>query len=540
MAYLAPGGTVHLGCRECVCHQGELQCNRQNCEGEAFLSEWSEWTPCSRCIPSPHNDSVPPSFYSVQHRHRICLNARTGFPWSRDSPSCRGELTRERVCPDQGVCDDLCVWNEWGEWSPCREPCSGGFRSRWRHVYHPMDVTQCQGARFQSESCNTAACPGENCEDRGKASKVACANKCPRSCADLWEHVECLQGQCRTGCRCPEGWLLQDKTCVPMEDCRCGLPTSNGSTEYEPGAIVHIECNNWWVHSNPRYTNPGFTNPRYTNPGYTSTMYPNPRYSNPRYTNPEYTNPRYTNPRYTNPRYTNPRYTNPGYTNPGYTNPGFTNPRYTNPGYSDLRYTNPRYTNPRYTNPRYTNPGYTNPGYTNPRYTNPRYTNPGYTNPGYTNPGYTNPGYTNPRYTNPGYTNPGYTNPGYTNPRYTNPGYTNPRYTNPRYTNPRYTNPGYTNHGYTNPRYTNPRYTNPRYTKLDTCVNGTFACTDLLCPVYGPWTEWGPCSVSCGGGHKWRSRSCTERGPDEATCGSDSREVEECNNELCPDIASYP
>ncbi|XP_073488988.1 LOW QUALITY PROTEIN: SCO-spondin-like [Aquarana catesbeiana] len=312
MAYLAPGGTVHLGCRECVCHQGELQCNRQNCEGEAFLSEWSEWTPCSHCIPSPHNDSVPPSFYSVQHRHRICLNARTGFPWSRDSPSCRGELTQERVCPDQGVCDDLCVWNEWGEWSPCREPCSGGFRSRWRHVYHPMDVTQCQGARFQSESCNTAACPGENCEDRGKASKVACANKCPRSCADLWEHVECLQGQCRTGCRCPEGWLLQDKTCVPMEDCRCGLPTSNGSTEYEPGAIVHIGCNNC------------------------------------------------------------------------------------------------------------------------------------------------------------------------------------------------------------------------------TCVNGTFACTDLLCPVYGPWTEWGPCSVSCGGGHKWRSRSCTERGPDEATCGSESREVEECNNELCP------
>lgn len=56
---------------------------------------------------------------------------------------------------------DLCVWNEWGEWSPCREPCSGGFRSRWRHVYHPMDVTQCQGARFQSESCNTAACPGK-------------------------------------------------------------------------------------------------------------------------------------------------------------------------------------------------------------------------------------------------------------------------------------------------------------------------------------------------------------------------------------------
>nr|DBA25392.1 TPA: hypothetical protein GDO54_012926 [Pyxicephalus adspersus] len=308
---LAPGGTVRLGCRDCVCHQGELQCTRHNCEGEAFLSEWSEWTPCSRCIPSPRNHSMLPSFYSVQHRHRICLNSRTGFPWNGESPSCTGELTQERLCPKQGICDDLCVWNEWGEWSPCREPCGGGFRSRWRHVHHPIDVTLCQGARFQSESCNTAACPGENCEDRGKASKVPCANQCPRSCADLWEHVECLQGQCRTGCRCPEGWLLQDKICVPVAHCRCGLPSSNGTTEYEPGAIAHIGCNNC------------------------------------------------------------------------------------------------------------------------------------------------------------------------------------------------------------------------------TCVNGTFTCTDVLCPVYGPWTDWGPCSVSCGGGHRWRRRSCTES-PDGAPCGSDSREVEECNSEPCP------
>ncbi|KAE8595015.1 hypothetical protein XENTR_v10015432 [Xenopus tropicalis] len=246
--FLPPGQTVRLGCRECMCQQGELQCDRTNCHEEALLSEWSEWSPCSPCLPSApfslQNASVTPAMFSVQQRHRLCLSSHTGFPWSGPSAACIGELTQERDCPDKGVCEDLCVWSPWGEWSPCREPCSGGFRVRWRHVYHPVGGKLCQGPRFQSQSCNTAACPGEECEDRGKAFKMSCANQCPRACTDLWEHVECLQGQCRTGCRCPDGWLLQDKRCVPISDCRCGMPTADATIEYEPGDEVRVDCNN--------------------------------------------------------------------------------------------------------------------------------------------------------------------------------------------------------------------------------------------------------------------------------------------------------
>ncbi|XP_072010680.1 SCO-spondin-like isoform X3 [Engystomops pustulosus] len=308
VTYLSPGQTLHDGCRECTCQQGELRCHRNNCQDGAVLSEWSEWSECSPCLPEPNNHTG--LFYSLQQRHRLCLNVRTGFLWSGDAPECSGEMTQERLCPDKDVCSDLCVWTPWGEWSPCREPCSGGFRSRWRNVHHPVDIKLCRGPRYQSESCNTAACPGENCEDRGKAFKNSCANQCPRACADLWGHVECLQGQCRTGCRCPDGWLLQDKKCVPITDCRCGAPTSNGTAEYEPGDTLHIGCNNC------------------------------------------------------------------------------------------------------------------------------------------------------------------------------------------------------------------------------TCVNGTFSCTDLMCPVYGPWSDWSGCSVTCGGGHRWRSRTCTERDP--GTCGSETREMEECNTFTCP------
>lgn len=42
--------------------------------------------------------------------------------------------------------------------------------------------------------------PGERCEDRGgRTYRGDCANRCPRSCADLWEHVQCLQGSCHAG-----------------------------------------------------------------------------------------------------------------------------------------------------------------------------------------------------------------------------------------------------------------------------------------------------------------------------------------------------
>lgn len=43
--------------------------------------------------------------------------------------------------------------------------------------------------------------PGESCEERGRVF-TACANGCPRGCADLWPHVKCLQGPCEPG-MCP-------------------------------------------------------------------------------------------------------------------------------------------------------------------------------------------------------------------------------------------------------------------------------------------------------------------------------------------------
>lgn len=41
--------------------------------------------------------------------------------------------------------------------------------------------------------------PGESCEARNTVLTPHCANRCPRSCADLWDRVQCLQGPCLPG-----------------------------------------------------------------------------------------------------------------------------------------------------------------------------------------------------------------------------------------------------------------------------------------------------------------------------------------------------
>lgn len=129
---------------------------------------------------------------------------------------------------------------------------------------------------------------GERCEDRGRIYQESCANQCPRSCTDLWEHVQCLQGACHPGnlcllirtifwntfssldqtaafretifrfllnvsfilnflgCRCPGGQLLQDGHCVSVTECRCGIPSGNGTLEFLPKDELSMDCNTWW------------------------------------------------------------------------------------------------------------------------------------------------------------------------------------------------------------------------------------------------------------------------------------------------------
>ncbi|KAI3355049.1 hypothetical protein L3Q82_017927, partial [Scortum barcoo] len=245
------GAAVTIGCSTCLCHDGSLQCDTRECE--VILSEWSEWTPCSPCVPASslqHSTSQAgvisgSKMLSIQKRFRACLDLDSGLPVSEEveESQCPGPLVEERLCPDANICRDWCQWSVWSTWTACAEPCSGGVRQRYRRPLASPPGPRCKSQQTQSQSCNTALCPGERCEDRGRTYQENCANQCPRSCTDLWEHVQCLQGVCHPGCRCPEGQLLQDGLCVSVAECRCGIPSGNGTLELFPKEELSMDCN---------------------------------------------------------------------------------------------------------------------------------------------------------------------------------------------------------------------------------------------------------------------------------------------------------
>lgn len=69
------------------------------------------------------------------------------------------------------------------------------------------------------------------------------------------------------------------------------------------------------------------------------------------------------------------------------------------------------------------------------------------------------------------------------------------------------------------------------------CVNGSLMCTDRPCPMYGAWSSWSECSVSCGTGQRTRTRTCkhTPGGP---SC-KETIQSQNCTLLACPGVLKY-
>lgn len=57
--------------------------------------------------------------------------------------------------------------------------------------------------------------------------------------------------------------------------------------------------------------------------------------------------------------------------------------------------------------------------------------------------------------------------------------------------------------------------------------------------VFGNWSRWYECSVSCGGGIQWRNRSCIGPFYGGDDCSGSYKDSSTCNTHPCPSKLSY-
>ncbi|XP_072046311.1 uncharacterized protein [Amphiura filiformis] len=62
----------------------------------------------------------------------------------------------------------------------------------------------------------------------------------------------------------------------------------------------------------------------------------------------------------------------------------------------------------------------------------------------------------------------------------------------------------------------------------------TQVCNDIECPVWSAWGSWGSCSVPCGGGQQYRTKTCSSCGNPSDGCGKSLSSSQPCNEQLCP------
>ena len=63
-------------------------------------------------------------------------------------------------------------------------------------------------------------------------------------------------------------------------------------------------------------------------------------------------------------------------------------------------------------------------------------------------------------------------------------------------------------------------------------------CFHKPCPIWSDWSEFKPCSQTCGSGQTSRSRWC-KNGSSMSECGSNSNETESCNTTPCPNWGTW-
>ncbi|XP_064639834.1 SCO-spondin-like [Lineus longissimus] len=172
-----------------------MQCTNTSC------GLWSEWSGCSETCGN-----------GTKTRNRTCAK-----------PECHN--TTESVTCNDRPCEERCDVSSWTEWTACNCSKSITEKTRTRIVTKVGESIDCKGFKLEeNEQCDC----NKTCEEPMVLSN--CSSECPYKCDHIVGSVECVQSTCTKGCRCAEGYLLQDEECVKREECKCPFDMSFFST----------------------------------------------------------------------------------------------------------------------------------------------------------------------------------------------------------------------------------------------------------------------------------------------------------------------
>eukprot|EP00397_Hematodinium_sp_SG-2012_P000495 GEMP01000495.1.p1 GENE.GEMP01000495.1~~GEMP01000495.1.p1 ORF type:complete len:1392 (+),score=278.77 GEMP01000495.1:601-4776(+) len=140
-------------CNIAVDGQQTLPCNTQPCQGpqDCKWGVWTDWTICDKFCGG-----------GERTRMRIIEVAPHG-----GGKTCDPKTSMEMSACNMQSCekDVRCNFAEWKPWSPCSRKCGSGFRSRTRGMdslaQDKAFYEGCQGKLDQVETCNTGKCPGK-------------------------------------------------------------------------------------------------------------------------------------------------------------------------------------------------------------------------------------------------------------------------------------------------------------------------------------------------------------------------------------------
>ncbi|XP_020632435.1 coadhesin-like isoform X1 [Orbicella faveolata] len=121
-------------------------CNEELCPVDGNWSDWQDWSDCPVTCGG-----------GVQERTRTCTNPPPAF----GGESCPGESEETRAC-NEDPCPIDGNWSDWDDWSDCPVTCGGGVQERSRTCTNPppqFGGNSCPGESEETRSCNEDPCP---------------------------------------------------------------------------------------------------------------------------------------------------------------------------------------------------------------------------------------------------------------------------------------------------------------------------------------------------------------------------------------------